>query len=100
LVVTVTCAGLGVLLPFIPPVAHAFAFRPLPAAFLGILLLMIATYLLLVEMGKRRFFRLERARPHWQSAQRPSIGGIRRLVTRRIDPAPRVMKQRTYGRST
>jgi Mg2+-importing ATPase len=52
LVATVSCAGLGVLLPFIPPVSHTFGFRPLPAAFLGILLLMIATYLLLVEMGQ------------------------------------------------
>jgi Mg2+-importing ATPase len=49
---TVAVACLGVLLPFIPPVAHAFGFTPLPAAFLGILMLMIGSYLLLVEFGQ------------------------------------------------
>jgi Mg2+-importing ATPase len=95
LVATVSCAGLGVLLPFIPPVAHTFAFRPLPAAFLGILLLMIATYLLLVEVGKRRFFRLERARALAVRLP-PQHRRIRRLVTRWSHPDPRVMKQGRY----
>jgi Mg2+-importing ATPase len=99
LVATVSCAGLGVLLPFIPPVAHTFAFRPLPAAFLGILLLMIATYLLLVEVGKRRFFRLERARAPLAVRLPPQHRRIRRLVTRWSHPAPRAMKQGTYGGS-
>jgi len=93
LVATLACAGLGVLLPFIPPVAHTFGFRPLPAIFLGILLLMIATYLLLVELGKRRFFRLERGRAPLAVRLPPQRRRMRRLVTRWTHPSPRVMKQ-------
>jgi Mg2+-importing ATPase len=93
LVATLACAGLGLLLPFIPPVAHTFGFIPLPAAFLGILLLMIGSYLLLVELGKRRFFRLERGRPLAVRLP-PQHLRIRRLVTRWTHPSPRVILPR------
>jgi P-type Mg2+ transporter len=59
LITTLACAGVGAALPF-TPVARVLGFTPLPAAFLGILALMIVTYLGLVEWGKRRFFRPER----------------------------------------
>jgi P-type Mg2+ transporter len=58
LITTLACAGVGVAMPF-TPVARVLGFTPLPAAFLGILGLMSATYLALVEAGKRRFFRPE-----------------------------------------
>ena len=57
LVTTLMCAGLAVTLPYIPPLAHLFGFTPLPARFLGILAVMIVTYLSLVEYGVGAFFR-------------------------------------------
>jgi hypothetical protein len=57
LLTTVACAATGVALPYIPPLAHLFGFTPLPAGFLGILAAMIVTYLALVQVGVKRFFR-------------------------------------------
>jgi len=82
LAATLACAGLGVALPFIPPLAHLFGFTPLPVAFLGVLLLMIATYLVLVEIGKRRFFRLERQGRVLAAPLSPRHRRIRRVATR------------------
>lgn len=88
LIATISCACLGVALPFIGPVAHAFGFTPLPAGFLGILLLMIATYLLLVELGKKRFFRAERAAAPLAVSLPDQHKRIRRLSTRWTHLAP------------
>jgi hypothetical protein len=57
-------------LPF-SPLAHLLGFVPLPASFLAALALMIVLYLLLVELGKIRFYRV---RPHGQplARRRPS----------------------------
>jgi Mg2+-importing ATPase len=55
LIATLACAVIGAVLPF-SPLAELFGFRPLPPSFLGILALMIGTYLLLVEVAKRYFF--------------------------------------------
>jgi Mg2+-importing ATPase len=82
LLATLSCAGLGVALPFIPPLAHLLGFTPLPAALLGILVLMIATYLLLVELGKRRFFRGERRGKPLATPLSPQHRRLRRLATR------------------
>jgi P-type Mg2+ transporter len=57
---TLVCVSIGVILPF-SPVAHTLGFKSLPATFLAVLLGMIAVYLLLIELGKRRFYRLEEA---------------------------------------
>jgi Mg2+-importing ATPase len=59
---TLACVTAGVLLPF-SPVAHALGFRALPVGFLAALLAMIAAYMLLIELGKRRFFRPRERRP-------------------------------------
>ncbi len=56
LATTVACALTGAVLPF-TPLAHVFGFVRLPASFLGILVLMVVTYMALVELGKSRFFR-------------------------------------------
>jgi Mg2+-importing ATPase len=88
LIATISCAALGVALPFIPPVARAFGFTPLPAGFLAILLLMIATYLLLVELGKKRFFRQERPASPLAAKMPAQHRRIRRLSTRWTHPAP------------
>lgn len=60
LLTTLAAAGLGVALPFVPPAARLLGFTPLPVRLLGILALMVVTYLLLVEAGKGWFFRLGR----------------------------------------
>ena len=56
LAATFACAAVGIWLPF-SPLAHLLGFAPLPLAFLGVLVLMISTYLALVEVGKAFFFR-------------------------------------------
>jgi Mg2+-importing ATPase len=72
LATTLACAALGVVLPF-SPLAGLLGFEALPTGFLGILVLMVVTYLGLVEAGKSRFFRpepgdrpLARKRGRWE----------------------------------
>ena len=72
LTTTLACAVVGLVLPF-SPLAGVLGFTALPAGFLGILVLMIVTYLGLVEAGKSRFFRpvpgerpLARKRGGWE----------------------------------
>ena len=52
----VACAAVGALLPF-TPLAPILGFAPLPPLFFGALLVMIVTYLGLVEVAKRWFYR-------------------------------------------
>jgi len=66
---TFTCVAIGVVLPF-SPLADALGFTALPAGFLAALTAMIIVYFVLIELGKRRFYRLRppgppiaRARP-------------------------------------
>jgi P-type Mg2+ transporter len=56
------CALIGAVLPF-TPLAGFLGFAALPVSFFLILLGMIATYLLLVEIAKRRFYAVQ-AHPH------------------------------------
>ncbi len=51
----ITCATVGALLPF-TPIASTLGFAALPLSFFLILLGMIATYLVLVEIVKARFY--------------------------------------------
>jgi Mg2+-importing ATPase len=55
LATTLACAAVGAVLPY-SPLAHLLGFEPLPLAFLGVLALMVVTYLALVEVGKHVFF--------------------------------------------
>lgn len=48
-------ATVGAVLPF-TPLTHVLGFTTLPLAFFGILLAMIAAYLVLVEIVKARFY--------------------------------------------
>jgi Mg2+-importing ATPase len=82
LVATLACAGLGAALPYIPPIARLLSFTPLPAAFLGIMAVMVVTYLFLVEEGKRRFFRMEMKGRPLAPAIPARLQRIRRLATR------------------
>jgi P-type Mg2+ transporter len=54
---TLIAVGVGVLLPF-SPLAHVLGFRALPIGFLAALAGMIVIYLVLIELGKRRFYRV------------------------------------------
>jgi P-type Mg2+ transporter len=67
-IATLTCVAIGVALPY-SPLAHVLGFTALPAGFLAALVAMILLYLVLVELGKRRFYRVRVsgppiARPH------------------------------------
>jgi Mg2+-importing ATPase len=57
LVATLSCAGAGAVIPYIPPVARLLGFTALPGSFLLIVLVFILAYLTLAEVGKARFFR-------------------------------------------
>jgi Mg2+-importing ATPase len=63
LTTTLACAAFGVALPYIPPLAHLFGFKPLSLTFLAILALMIATYLALAQIGVGLFFKPQGGRP-------------------------------------
>ena len=54
-IATVICVVVGVLLPF-SPLAHVLGFTALPASFLAAVTGMTAIYLVLIELGKRRFY--------------------------------------------
>ena len=65
---------MGVLLSF-SPLAHVLGFVPLPAGFLAALAAMIVFYLVLVELGKIRFYR---ARPPGSplASRQPNTGAF------------------------
>ena len=50
---------IGGLLPA-TPLAHTLGFSPLPGAFFATLVGMVLTYLVLIELGKRIFYRTTR----------------------------------------
>jgi Mg2+-importing ATPase len=54
-VATLAVVATGVVLPF-SPLAGALGFRPVPMAFLAVLIGLAVAYLLLVEATKRHFF--------------------------------------------
>jgi Mg2+-importing ATPase len=87
-VTSIACVVIGVALPF-SPLAGVLGFTSLPIGFLAILVVMVITYLALVEAGKARFFRPEKgtqplARPRTHVQRR-----IGRLLTRWMRPGGR-----------
>jgi Mg2+-importing ATPase len=74
-VATVVCVAIGVLLPY-SPLAHVLGFTALPPAFLAVLAAMIVVYLVLIELGKQRFYR---AAPRGRPIARPRPGRERRI---------------------
>jgi P-type Mg2+ transporter len=59
---TLVAVGVGVAIPF-SPLADRLGFTTLPASFVGAVAAMIAVYLVLIELGKRWFYRLAPAGP-------------------------------------
>jgi Mg2+-importing ATPase len=72
--------AVGALLPA-TPFAHALGFQPLPIAFFAALVGMVVGYLVLIELGKRIFYRAEAVTTGPRAAR--SDDGQRRLTRRR-----------------
>jgi P-type Mg2+ transporter len=84
-VATLVCAGVGVAIPYIGPIAHLFGFRPilfgfrpLPLSFLAVLAGMTVTYFALGQLGVARFFK-----PQGGRALARAIGRQERRIMRR-----------------
>jgi len=56
-ILTISCAVAGTVIPF-TPLGHFLGFVPLPMSYWLLLVLMVATYLLLVDAGKIFFYRI------------------------------------------
>jgi P-type Mg2+ transporter len=82
LVTPPTCALIGAALPF-TPLAGFLGFAALPVSFFLILLGMIATYLLLVEIVKRRFYAVQ---AHPRRPQATHLERHQRRIQRRAAP--------------
>jgi Mg2+-importing ATPase len=61
LISTLAVVAIGFALPF-SPLAHVLGFTSLPAGLVGVILAVIPTYLLVLELGKRVFYRREARR--------------------------------------
>ncbi len=78
LVTTIACAAVAVAIPYIPWIADPLGFTSLPLAFLGVLVVMVITYLALAELGKSIFFKPRQ--PRRRPLSRPVHG--RRIMRR------------------
>jgi Mg2+-importing ATPase len=63
LVLPLACATVGAVLP-LTPLASVLGFTALPVGFFGILVGMLVAYLVLVELAKRRFYRVPASAHH------------------------------------
>ncbi|HEX5192059.1 MAG TPA: magnesium-translocating P-type ATPase [Solirubrobacteraceae bacterium] len=61
-VTTLACVTIGALLPF-SPAAHLLGFSALPAGYFAFLVAMVIVYMVLIELGKQRFYRPRPAGP-------------------------------------
>ena len=85
----IACASIGALLP-ITPLAAPLGFTPLPIAFFAILVAMMAAYLVLVEVVKKRFYASQRlAAPRGRSHHAHRVHRIHRRAARFRHRAPR-----------
>ncbi|HET9722782.1 MAG TPA: magnesium-translocating P-type ATPase [Actinomycetota bacterium] len=106
LVATLSCAGAGVVIPYLPPIARLLGFEALPVSFLLIVLVFVLTYLTLAELGKARFFRapaparppvahpevlvrrhVRKFAPRWSSPRRHRSSPVP-VVSRELPPEP------------
>ena len=79
LAATLTCAAIGIAIPYIGPIARPLGFQALPLSFLAVLAAMTITYLALAQVGVALFFRPKRVRG--QSLAR-AIGRRERRIMR------------------
>jgi len=85
---TLVCVAVGVALPF-SPLADTLGFTALPIGLLAVLALMIPTYLLLLELSKRRFYRSEPTGRPVARHRPPLVRRIHRRAARWTVPARR-----------
>jgi Mg2+-importing ATPase len=88
LIVPTGAALVGAVLPY-TGLAHLLGFSPLPGIFFLLLFAMVATYLLLVEVAKARFYRVPRARPPAPTHAQRMTRQIRHRASRFIHVPPR-----------
>jgi len=81
LISTLAVVAVGVALPF-SPLAHTLGFTALPATLVALIAALIPTYLLLLELGKRRFYAREERRPPAPRGHRPRRRRILRRASR------------------
>jgi Mg2+-importing ATPase len=86
----ISCAAIGAVLPF-SPVSHALGFASLPLEFFLILVAMIAIYLLLAEVVKSRFYKVQDRPPgprptHAERHQRHARRRAARFANRIVRP--------------
>jgi Mg2+-importing ATPase len=82
---SLACVAIGAALPF-SPLAHVFGFTALPAGFMAILVLMVFTYVALIEFAKSRFFRPARVGEPLATPRSFTQRRIVRLTTRWMHP--------------
>jgi Mg2+-importing ATPase len=78
--------AVGAALP-VSPFAHALGFTPLPVGFFLTLIVMVAAYLVLIELGKRWFFRAAPTVPDTRRSP-PPPGKERATASSWVDTEP------------
>jgi hypothetical protein len=94
LLAALAVVAVGAALPF-TPLAHLLGFRPLPAFFFLALTLMVISYLVLIEVGKRWFYRLYGPWPTPPSWHRAPGHRLRRRAARFASHSFRLRAGRT-----
>ncbi|HEU5426544.1 MAG TPA: magnesium-translocating P-type ATPase [Actinocrinis sp.] len=87
LLAALSVVTVGAVLPA-TPVAGALGFHPLPLGFFLALVLMVACYLVLIEIGKRHFYRTAPPRPATVSAPRTRRRRVHRRAAHFTAPRP------------
>jgi P-type Mg2+ transporter len=78
---TLVVVAIGFALPF-SPLAHALGFTALPASLVAVIVAIIPTYLLLLELGKRLFYRREERRQPAATTRTPHERHVLRRASR------------------
>jgi Mg2+-importing ATPase len=94
LAATLVCVAIGVALPY-SPLAGDLGFTGLPLRLLGALAGLLVVYLVLIELGKRRFYRLYTPGEPLAPRRRPRVRRIDRRASRWSTRRPRLRTHRT-----
>jgi Mg2+-importing ATPase len=97
LVSTLVVVAIGFALPF-SPLAHTLGFTALPLGLSLAIVGIMPTYLLLLELGKRLFYRREAAIPPAAPARRPHEHRVQRRASRFIARRPFAPRHRLRPR--
>jgi Mg2+-importing ATPase len=78
---TLIVVGIGIALPF-SPLAHLLGLGKLPVGLVVVIAVILPSYVLLLDLAKRGFYRLEAARPARQASQPARARRIARRAAR------------------